>query len=125
MASVSLPDPVGDLWPGEMSLVQRRALNAFLREGVRTVGGLVKRTEADLRGIRHFGDGCVTETRRALAANGLALAGEQPPDAPRLSLDEAAELLAADLRSAREPGDTAADLARKLAVLGWVKAGAR
>lgn len=50
--------------------------NALVRNGYATVAALTGATEEDLGQIRTFGDSCMAEVRRVLAANGLALAGD-------------------------------------------------
>lgn len=50
-----------------------RALNCLHREGIRTVGELIDRTEDDLLALRNFGSRSIEEVKEKLAAIGLEL----------------------------------------------------
>ncbi len=50
-----------------------RALNCLHREGIRTVGELIDRTEEDLLAMRNFGSRSIEEVKEKLAALGLEL----------------------------------------------------
>ncbi len=52
-----------------------RARNCLDAENIRTVGQLVRMTEADLMELRNFGQTSLREVRRKLGALGIALAG--------------------------------------------------
>src|SRR5699024_4652747 len=56
-----------------------RSLNCFKREGVHTVGELIKRSESDLLDIRNFGQKSINEVKLALAQLGLGLK-DSPPE---------------------------------------------
>ncbi len=55
-----------------------RALNCLHREGIRTVGELVERTEEDLLAMRNFGSRSIEELKERLAAEGLELKQGEP-----------------------------------------------
>jgi DNA-directed RNA polymerase alpha subunit len=55
-------------WPSDETPIEdldlwTRALNALRRAGVRTVGGLRRKTDADLLRLRGFGPGALTAVR--------------------------------------------------------------
>lgn len=50
-----------------------RAMNCLTREGIRTVGELVARSEKDLNDIRHFGQKSIEEIKAKLAGLGMEL----------------------------------------------------
>ena len=51
----------------------QRSYNCLKREGIRTVGELVSRTEQDLLEIRNFGVKSIDEVKEKLAGMGLSL----------------------------------------------------
>ena len=53
--------------------LQSRSYNALTREGIRTVGELVARSEADLLDIRNFGAKSIEEIKDKLASLGMGL----------------------------------------------------
>jgi DNA-directed RNA polymerase subunit alpha len=61
-----------------------RTMNCLRREGVATVGELVKRTESDLMAIRNFGRKSLQEVKDKLTSMGLELSkeAEQPQESP-------------------------------------------
>lgn len=63
--------------------LQSRSYNALTREGIRTVGELVARSEADLLDIRNFGAKSIEEIKVKLAELGMAL-----KDSPAGSFDD-------------------------------------
>lgn len=73
-----------DLWsgPGKPPEDLRRVAvwtrNVLLRNGYRAVAQLTAATGQDLTDLRSFGEGCLAEVRRVLAAHGFHLAGEAP-----------------------------------------------
>jgi hypothetical protein len=56
-----------------------RAYNCLMGEGIRTVGELVARSEADLRDIRMMGSGSVNEVKMELVRLNLTLKEARPP----------------------------------------------
>lgn len=62
-----LEQPVTDL---DLSVRARKALSLL---GIETVGDLVSRTEAELLGIKNFGQTSLNEIKEALAEHGLSL----------------------------------------------------
>jgi DNA-directed RNA polymerase subunit alpha len=64
--------PMRDMSIDELELPVR-ALNCLHREGIRTVGELVDRTEDDLLAMRNFGSRSIEEVKERLAAIGLEL----------------------------------------------------
>ena len=62
-----LNEPVGEL---ELSVRARKALSLL---GIVTIGDLVSRTEAELLGIKNFGQTSLTEITEKLAEHGLSL----------------------------------------------------
>ncbi|MFC0266294.1 DNA-directed RNA polymerase subunit alpha [Alloscardovia macacae] len=66
-ANPELEIPIEDL-----NLTQR-SYNCLKREGIHTVGELVKRTEQDLLDIRNFGMKSIDEVKEKLEARGLSL----------------------------------------------------
>lgn len=57
-----------------------RSYNCLMREGIRTVGELVNRSESDLLDIRNFGQKSIDEVKAKLASLNLALK-DSPPGA--------------------------------------------
>src|SRR5437016_2561090 len=55
-----------------------RSYNCLRREGIRTVGELVARSERDLRDIRNFGAKSIEEVKQKLTGMGLALRDSSP-----------------------------------------------
>ncbi len=55
-----------------------RSYNCLMREGIRTVGELVTRSEADLLDIRNFGQKSIDEVKDKLASMSLALKDSPP-----------------------------------------------
>jgi len=55
-----------------------RSYNCLMREGIRTIGELVSRTEADLSDIRNFGQKSIDEVKAKLASMELALKDSRP-----------------------------------------------
>ncbi len=53
--------------------LQSRSYNALNREGIRSVGELVARSEADLLDIRNFGAKSIEEIKHKLAEMGMTL----------------------------------------------------
>ena len=68
--------PMRDMSIDELELPVR-ALNCLHREGIRTVGELVDRTEDDLLAMRNFGSRSIEEVKERLAAIGLELKKSQ------------------------------------------------
>ncbi|MDY2940936.1 MAG: DNA-directed RNA polymerase subunit alpha [Varibaculum sp.] len=70
--------------PIEDLQLQSRSYNALTREGIRTVGELVARSEADLLDIRNFGAKSIEEIKDKLAEMGMGLKDSPMPefDAP-------------------------------------------
>lgn len=54
-----------------------RTMNCLRREGIATVGELVKHTESDLMAIPNFGRKCLQEVKHKLASMGLNLRSEE------------------------------------------------
>ncbi|MFD0705542.1 DNA-directed RNA polymerase subunit alpha [Alloscardovia venturai] len=65
-------DPELDIAIEDLNLTQR-SYNCLKREGIHTVGELVKRTEQDLLDIRNFGQKSIDEVKEKLEAHGLSL----------------------------------------------------
>lgn len=59
--------------------LQSRSYNALSREGIRSVGELVARSEADLLDIRNFGAKSIEEIKVKLAEMGMALKDSPQP----------------------------------------------
>lgn len=55
-----------------------RSYNCLMREGIRTVGELLTRSEADLLDIRNFGQKSIDEVKEKLASMNLALKDSPP-----------------------------------------------
>lgn len=53
--------------------VSTRTLNALTNNGIRTIGGLVKKRETDLLSLEGLGEKAIKETRKALGKLGLSL----------------------------------------------------
>lgn len=66
-AEKSLEKPIGDL---NLSVRARKALQAL---GIRTIGELAARTEAELMGVKNFGQTSLEEVKERLADIGLSL----------------------------------------------------
>lgn len=60
-------------WPIKKLDLPVRANIVFQREGIRTVGELVRHTEDDLIAFRNFGESTLSEVKRKLAEHGLSL----------------------------------------------------
>ena len=54
-----------------------RSYNCLKREGIQTVGDLVKRSEAELMNIPNFGKKSIEEVKENLAKLGMALRGSE------------------------------------------------
>ena len=65
-------DPELEIPIEDLNLTQR-SYNCLKREGIHTVGELVKRTEQDLLDIRNFGMKSIDEVKEKLEARGLSL----------------------------------------------------
>lgn len=65
-------DPELEIPIEELNLTQR-SYNCLKREGIHTVGELVKRTEQDLLDIRNFGQKSIDEVKEKLEARDLSL----------------------------------------------------
>lgn len=61
--------------------LQSRSYNALTREGIRTVGELIARSEADLLDIRNFGAKSIEEIKEKLAGMGMGLKDSPIPPA--------------------------------------------
>jgi Bacterial RNA polymerase, alpha chain C terminal domain len=59
--------------PVEDLLLSVRSCNCLKRQGIRTVGDLIMRSEQDLLRIQWFGAGCLAEVRDRLVLLGLEL----------------------------------------------------
>jgi DNA-directed RNA polymerase alpha subunit len=82
------PDTLGVDWcgefqprePGDSPLedlqLSTRTLTTLKRADIATVGDLMSRTAADLKGVRNFGDASLREVQEKLAGRGLALRTE-------------------------------------------------
>lgn len=82
MPDITPDSPLAALWPdGEGGLSGAHARGRLAAAGITTVAALTASTAAGLARIDGMGRGRITETRRALAASGLALAGERAPSA--------------------------------------------
>jgi carbon monoxide dehydrogenase subunit G len=89
-----------------------RAWNSLRRDGIQTLGDLVRRTEEQLLAIGNIGPASVAEINRKLADRGLALAGSGGPpgsagtgDGPATKSGSAAAN--GDRPAARKPGSAA------------------
>jgi DNA-directed RNA polymerase alpha subunit len=76
-------------WPSDETPIEdldlwTRALNALRREGVRTVGGLRRKTDADLLRLRGFGPGALAAVRTVVPppVPGSASPSRPTPDSP-------------------------------------------
>lgn len=65
-------DPELEIPIEDLNLTQR-SYNCLKREGIHTVGELVKRTEQDLLDIRNFGQKSIDEVKEKLETRGLSL----------------------------------------------------
>lgn len=103
MPDITPDSPLAALWPdGEGGLSGAHARGRLTAAGITTVAALTASTAAGLGRIDGMGRGRITETRRALAAHGLALAGERAPS-PRAVQQAAGEGRALRMRYARRP----------------------
>lgn len=81
--------PMGDLpilQQGTVMLeLSMRTINLIERSGVALIGHLVACSAGELMHINGFGPASLADVRNKLAARGLYLRGEGPPDAPTVS----------------------------------------
>lgn len=80
MPDITPASPVAVLWPADQDGYNSgRARSRLEAVNVTTVGQLCAMTAADITDIPRAREGVLAEIRRALAANGLHLAGERAP----------------------------------------------
>ena len=65
-------DPQMEIPIEDLNLTQR-SYNCLKREGIHTIGELVKRSEQDLLDIRNFGQKSIDEVKEKLDSMGLSL----------------------------------------------------
>ncbi len=79
-------DPQMEIPIEDLNLTQR-SYNCLKREGIHTIGELVKRSEQDLLDIRNFGQKSIDEVKDKLASMGLSLK-QSPLGLGQIDLDD-------------------------------------